>query len=71
MKRKNVTIRELKAAAKARGWEMPRVTIYRSGSHAVTWHLSAWDYLAAGSMGVVVESRQGAMRMALAALRAK
>lgn len=70
-KSKNVTIRELKAAAKARGWKMPRVTMYRASSGGVVWNLSAWDHFAAGALGVAVDSRQGALRMALAALRAK
>jgi len=68
---KSVTIRELKAAAKRRGWKMPRVTVYRMSAGGANWHLSVWDHLDAGSMGLRDDSRQGAIRMALAALRAK
>lgn len=74
MARKNVTIRELRQAAKDRGWKEIWVGVYRSPVNAVFW----WAIVESGknvdkseSVEVRFNSRQGAMRMALAALRAK
>lgn len=71
-KSKNVTIRELKAAAKARGWPV-EVGIYRSPGRDVIWAVNvvAYDVRYNEQISVRAHSRQGAMRMALAALRAK
>ncbi len=65
---KNVTIRELKAAAKRAGYLIPSVRVSRSAPGGVWWYVdvtSVERYVA-----VVSDSRQGAMRMALAALKA-
>jgi hypothetical protein len=71
---KRVTIRELRGAAKRRGWDDVAVRIFRSSFSDVHWWVTA-EYLAHSSKCESVEvrfnSRQGAMRMALAALRAK
>lgn len=72
-KSKNVTIRELKAAAKARGWTVPRVAVYRSPNGNITWDVSVYDSANGQRYHALFadNSRQGVMRMALAALRAK
>lgn len=70
-KSKNVTIRELKAAAKARGWKAPHVFIYKSATDRVIWVVRARDLDSSDDVVIDAHSRQGALRMALAALRAK
>ncbi len=69
---KNVTIRELKGAAKARGWLSPKVTVWRTGVAGVYWGVSVYpgDANANPYLRVDDHSRQGAMRMALGALKA-
>jgi hypothetical protein len=76
MARKNVTIRELRLAAKRLEWTNVHVTVYRSPIAKVYWRCDVSGLLrgnkyATEFVGVGFNSRQGAMGMALAALRAK
>lgn len=71
MKKKPVTIRDLKEAARESGYEVT-VQIWKSNTKHVIWYLNAedeseWPLL----VQVQWHSRQGVMRKALAALRAK
>ncbi len=65
---KNVTIRELKAAAKRAAYLVPSVRVSRSAPGGVWWYVGVTSV--ERYVGVADDSRQGAMRMALAALKA-
>lgn len=71
MKKKPVTIRSLRAAAKARGWDDVDVYVSRSPVQDVVWTVTVYRSDCFGEAMTREKSRQGAMRMCLAALRAK